>query len=242
MTDRSARLWAEANKVLAGGVNSPVRAFKAVGGHPFFARSGRGPRITDADGNRYIDYVLSWGPLIDGHAHPAVVEAVTRALRDGPSFGVPTEGETRLAEHHRLVPSIEWSGSVAAPAALGASGCARRKRRDVIVKVDGGYHGEWTACSSRQAAAPTFRTHRRVRGCPAASTLSVPSAIDAARSVRSARQRIACMILDRYWATWVVLPGPAPASCAAATLRCHIVFERVMSGFRRAGRAQSITA
>src|SRR5262245_36927130 len=94
----SRALWERANRVLVGGVNSPVRAFKAVGGHPFFAVSGKGARVTDADGNEYIDYVLSWGPLILGHAHPRVVEAVARAMENGASFGIPTEAEITLAE------------------------------------------------------------------------------------------------------------------------------------------------
>ena len=185
MTDRSARLWAEANRVLAGGVNSPVRAFKAVGGHPFFARSGRGPRITDADGNRYIDYVLSWGPLIAGHAHPAVVEAVARALRDGSSFGIPTEAEVRLAERiigH--VPSIERLRLVnsGTEAALGAIRLARGATgRDVIVKVDGGYHGQVDSLlikagsGPRPSGRPRARACRpplRPRRCPSPSTTS----------------------------------------------------------------------
>ncbi|MCC6487662.1 MAG: aminotransferase class III-fold pyridoxal phosphate-dependent enzyme, partial [Candidatus Hydrogenedentes bacterium] len=101
-------LWVQANNVLVGGVNSPVRAFKGVGGDPFFVASGKGPRITDVDGNEYIDHVLSWGPLVLGHAHPHVVDAVTEALRKGSSFGIPTEAEIRLAERIiELVPSIE---------------------------------------------------------------------------------------------------------------------------------------
>jgi glutamate-1-semialdehyde 2,1-aminomutase len=87
-----------ANEVLVGGVNSPVRAFKGVGGTPVFIARGKGPRLWDVDGNDYIDYVASWGPLIVGHAHPRVVEAVWDAAARGMSFGAPTEIETRLAE------------------------------------------------------------------------------------------------------------------------------------------------
>ena len=96
--DVSIQLWEQANKVLAGGVNSPVRAFKGVGGTPFFASSGSGPYVTDADGNTLVDYVLSWGPLAAGHAHPQVVAAVEEAIKKGFGFGIPTEKETQLAE------------------------------------------------------------------------------------------------------------------------------------------------
>src|SRR2546423_10011166 len=97
-TARSEALFEEARRVIPGGVNSPVRAFKAVGGTPLFITSGSGSYIFDADGNQYIDYVGSWGPLILGHAHPRVVEAVQRAAERGTSFGAPTEAEVRLAE------------------------------------------------------------------------------------------------------------------------------------------------
>src|SRR5213595_243971 len=97
----SEALFARAGAVTPGGVNSPVRAFGAVGGTPRFMVSGSGPWITDADGRRYVDLVGSWGPLILGHAHPAVVEAVTAAARRGLSFGAPTEGELDLAEEIR---------------------------------------------------------------------------------------------------------------------------------------------
>lgn len=100
MSDRYARskeLYAEAVRLIPGGVNSPVRAFRGVGGTPLFIERGQGASIWDADGNRYIDYVLSWGPLLLGHAHPAVVEAVQAQVARGASFGAPTELETALA-------------------------------------------------------------------------------------------------------------------------------------------------
>ena len=104
---RSEQLWREANRVLAGGVNSPVRAFAAVGGHPFFVKSGAGARLYDEDGNEFVDHVLSWGPLAAGHAHPKVVEALKKAVEKGSSFGTPTESETLLAEKLAAhVPSI----------------------------------------------------------------------------------------------------------------------------------------
>src|SRR5918998_1082583 len=97
-TESSRALFAAAQRVIPGGVNSPVRAFKAVGGIPRFIARGEGSELIDADGNRYVDLVLSWGPLILGHAHPEVLAAIVKAARDGTTFGAPTELELRLAE------------------------------------------------------------------------------------------------------------------------------------------------
>ena len=107
-TTRSQELFARARRLMPGGVNSPVRAFKSVGGEPFFAKRAEGAYLIDVDGNRYVDYVGSWGPMIAGHAHPAVLEAVARTMRDGLSFGVPNALEVTMAETvRRLVPSME---------------------------------------------------------------------------------------------------------------------------------------
>ncbi|HEY0400439.1 MAG TPA: aminotransferase class III-fold pyridoxal phosphate-dependent enzyme, partial [Blastococcus sp.] len=141
----SADLFARGQTIIPGGVNSPVRAFQGVGGTPRFMVEGSGPWITDADGRRYVDLVGSWGPLILGHAHPAVVEAVTAAARRGLSFGAPTEGELDLAEEIRdRVAPVERvrlvnSGTEAVLSAVrlarGATG------RPLIVKFAGNYHG-----------------------------------------------------------------------------------------------------
>ena len=142
---RSAEAYADAQAVMPGGVNSPVRAFRAVGGTPVFVDSGEGSRFTDVDGNAFIDYVLSWGPLILGHAHPKVVEATTAALRKGTSFGAPTVAETRLAELIvARVPSVDMvrlvsSGTEATMSALRLARAATG--RDKIVKFAGCYHG-----------------------------------------------------------------------------------------------------
>lgn len=144
-TARSNALFEEARRVIPGGVNSPVRAFKAVGGAPLFIDHGAGAHIFDADGNRYIDYVGSWGPLILGHAHPRVVEAVQRAAERGTSFGAPTEAEVRLAELViEAMPSIELvrfvnSGTEATMSALRVA--RAYTGRSKIVKFAGGYHG-----------------------------------------------------------------------------------------------------
>ncbi|HRF83312.1 MAG: glutamate-1-semialdehyde 2,1-aminomutase [Xanthomonadales bacterium] len=143
--DRSHALFARAQQLLPGGVNSPVRAFKSVGGEPFFVQRADGPYLFDVDGNRYIDYVGSWGPMIVGHNHPAVREAVEKAVRDGLSFGAPCPAEVTMAETIvRLVPSCEMvrmvnSGTEATLSAIRlARGATGRQR---IVKFEGCYHG-----------------------------------------------------------------------------------------------------
>lgn len=144
-TDRSHALFARAEQLLPGGVNSPVRAFKSVGGEPFFAQRAQGPYLFDVDGNRYIDYVGSWGPMIAGHAHPQVLEAVARTMRDGLSFGVPNALEVTMAEAiTSIMPSCEMvrmvnSGTEATLSAIRlARGATGRER---IVKFEGCYHG-----------------------------------------------------------------------------------------------------
>jgi glutamate-1-semialdehyde 2,1-aminomutase len=143
--DRSARLMERAMHRLPGGVNSPVRAFRPVGGDPVFMRGGEGSRIFDVDGNSYVDYVMSYGPLILGHAHPEVVEALEKVVRDGTTFGAPTELEVEVAELVcEVVPSMEMvrmtnSGTEATMSAIrvarGYTG------REAILKFDGNYHG-----------------------------------------------------------------------------------------------------
>src|SRR6185312_4444699 len=142
---RSEQAWQAAQRVLPGGVDSPVRAFRAVGGNPPFIQRGSGSRIYDVDGNAYIDYVCSWGPLIAGHAHPAVVAGLREAIEGGTSYGAPTEAETELAQTVvSMVPSIDLvrfvnSGTEATMSAIRlARGATGRNR---IVKFTGCYHG-----------------------------------------------------------------------------------------------------
>ena len=142
---RNEALFERAKKLIPGGVNSPVRAFKAVGGTPRFVQRAQGAYFWDADGTRYIDYIGSWGPMILGHGHPAVIEAVQKAMLEGFSYGAPTEREVELAEEIvKLVPSLEMvrlvsSGTEAAMSAIrlarGATG------RSKIIKFEGCYHG-----------------------------------------------------------------------------------------------------
>lgn len=142
---RSEQAFSRAQDLIPGGVNSPARAFGAVGGKPIFIASGEGPYLIDIDGNRYLDYIGSWGPLILGHSHPSVVEAVEKALRDGASFGAPTERESELAELiTAAMPSIEMVRMVSSgtEASMSAIRLARGfTGRDVIVKFAGCYHG-----------------------------------------------------------------------------------------------------
>ncbi len=144
-TQRSDDLFARAREIIPGGVNSPVRAFKAVGGQPRFIERGEGAYLYDVDGNRYIDYVLSWGPLIHGHAHPHVIEAITRTAARGASYGAPTELEVRLAEMViAAIPAVEMvrfvnSGTEATMSALRLA--RAYTRRSKIIKFAGGYHG-----------------------------------------------------------------------------------------------------
>src|SRR6516164_2596946 len=142
---RSEQAFQRACKLIPGGVNSPARAFGAVGGQPVFIARGEGPYLFDLDGNRYLDYVGSWGPLILGHAHPRVVAAAEQALRRGASFGAPTELETELAELIvQCVPSIEMVRMVSSgtEASMSAIRLARGfTGREVIVKFAGCYHG-----------------------------------------------------------------------------------------------------
>ena len=248
----SDKLWQEANKVLVGGVNSPVRAFKGVGGTPFFVTSGRGPTITDADGNEIIDYVLSWGPLVLGHAHPHVVEAVTKAMENGASFGIPTEAEIRLAE--RIIayyPSIEKvrlvnSGTEATMSAIRlARGCTQR---DIVVKAEGCYHGHVDSLLVKAGSGLATFGVPTSPGIPAAfaqCTLTAPfNDLEAARALFDAHgDTIACIIIEPVAGNaGVIPPEPGYLEGLRDLTRQHgalLIFDEVMTGFRVAmGGAQ----
>jgi len=145
MHKKSEEFFRKALRLMPGGVNSPVRAFRAVGGEPIFVEAGKGSRIIDVDGRSYIDYVLSWGPLILGHCHPEVMEALAKVLRTGTSFGACTPAEVELAERiQEAFPSIERvrlvnSGTEATLAALRVARAATG--REKILKFEGCYHG-----------------------------------------------------------------------------------------------------
>ncbi|MEY3447476.1 MAG: hypothetical protein RIR45_2231, partial [Pseudomonadota bacterium] len=170
-TDRNLQLFERARQVIPGGVNSPVRAFKAVGGTPRFVKRAEGAYFWDANDTRYIDYIGSWGPMILGHGHPAVVEAVQSALLEGFSFGAPTEREIELAEAIlKRVPSMDMvrlvsSGTEAAMSAMrlarGATG------RSKIIKFEGCYHGHADALLVKAGSGLATFGHATSAGVPA---------------------------------------------------------------------------
>lgn len=243
--DASAALEARAVQVIPAGVNSPVRAFKAVGGGPVFMKRGSGAIVEDVDGNRYIDYLASWGPLILGHAHPAVVAAVQAAAADGTSFGAPTEREVLLAEMIRqAMPSIELLRLVSSgtEACMSALRVARAfTGRSKILKFDGCYHGHADSLLVKAGSGViTFGTpdSAGVSEAVAAETISTPyNDLDA---VRAAFQKfsgeIAAIIVEPIAANMGVIP---PADGFLAGLReitkqdgALLIFDEVVSGFR----------
>src|SRR3989440_9022809 len=192
---RSAELYERAGRVIPGGVTSPVRAMRAIGRDPIFVASGEGAELVDVDGDRYVDWVQSWGPVIAGHAHPDVVAAVTEAAGRGTSYGAPTEDEVRLAEEVvRRVPSAEMvrmtsSGTEASMSAIRLARAATG--RDAVLKFAGAYHGH---VDGLLAEAGSGLATQGIPGSPgvtaaqAADTIVVPwndrAAVEAALAVR----------------------------------------------------------
>jgi glutamate-1-semialdehyde 2,1-aminomutase len=245
MIERSLAAYVRAKRVIPGGVNSPVRAFKAVGGTPLFMRSAQGCTITDLDGNTYLDYVMSWGPLILGHAHPAVVKAVQAAAARGTSYGAPTEAESELAELVcAALPSIEKvrfcsSGTEATMSALRlARGFTKR---DKVVKFAGCYHGHADAfLISAGSGALTMGTPDSpgITEGTARDTLALPyNDLDALRSAFAAHPKeIACVIVEPYAGNMgLVLPKPGYLAGLRELTQAHgalLIFDEVMTGFR----------
>ncbi|MBI1375177.1 MAG: glutamate-1-semialdehyde 2,1-aminomutase [Phycisphaera sp.] len=244
---------AKAQQLMPGGVNSPVRAYSAVGGSPIVIRSGAGCRVTDVDGNEYVDYVCSYGPLIAGHAHPAVVAAVTRAASRGASFGMPTEAESQLAEAViKAVPSVDVvrfvnSGTEATMSAIrlarGATG------RDKIVKCVGGYHGHADALLVQAGSGATTLGVPSSPGVPkgaTADTLLMPyNDLDAAAALFGEHDgAIAAIIIEPVAGNMGCVP-PSDGYLAGLRKLCDdhgtlLIFDEVMTGFRVAfGGAQA---
>lgn len=239
------RLFEEARRLIPGGVNSPVRAFGAVGGTPVFAVSGNGARIRDAEGSELIDYVGSWGPLIAGHAHPRVVAAVQEQAARGTSFGMPTELESELARRiTERVPACERvrfvsSGTEATMSALrlarGVTG------RDEVVKAEGCYHGHVDSLLVRAGSGVMTLSLPGSPGIPsalAALTHVVPfnDAAAVERLLDQRGDRIACMILEPIAGNMGVIP-PAPGYLEAvrrstAEHGVLLILDEVMTGFR----------
>jgi glutamate-1-semialdehyde 2,1-aminomutase len=219
---RSDLLFESAQRLLPGGVNSPVRAFRGVGGTPLFVARAEGARVFDVDGRSYIDFLGSWGPLILGHAPAPVVEAVSEAVRRGTSYGAPTEGEVEMAELiRRAVPSMEMmrlvsSGTEAGMSAIrlarGATG------RDCIIKFDGCYHGHADSLLVKAGSGgATFGVPDSL-GVPkalAALTLTVPfNDLDAVRRMLEAHpDQVAALIVEPVAGNMGVVP-PAPGFLA----------------------------
>ena len=246
----SAALFARASAVTPGGVNSPVRAFRSVGGTPRFMRSGRGPRITDADGNTYVDLVGSWGPMILGHANPAVLEAVSTAASRGLSFGTPGEGEVALAEAIvERVPGVDRvrlvsSGTEATMSAIRlARGFTGRAK---IVKFAGCYHGHVDALlASAGSGVATFALpdSAGVTASTTAEVIVLPyNDLDAVREAFAAHPgEIAAVITEAAAANMGVVP-PLPGFNAGLAQIARdegalFIMDEVMTGFRvsRAG-------
>jgi len=242
---RNDDLFARAQRTIPAGVNSPVRAFRSVGGTPRFFTRGRGAYLWDADGKRYIDYVGSWGPAILGHAHPAVVKAVQETAADGLSFGAPTEIEIVLAETLcRRMPSMELvrlvsSGTEATMSALRlARGFTGRSK---IVKFEGCYHGHGDSLLVKAGSGALTFGQPSSAGVPPAianETIVLPyndlAAVDAA--FRADDAAIACVIVEPV-AGNMNLIAPAPGFLPGLREICHrhgavLIFDEVMTGFR----------
>jgi glutamate-1-semialdehyde 2,1-aminomutase len=240
--------------VIPGGVNSPARAFGAVGGQPLFIARGEGPFLYDIDGNRYVDYIGSWGPLILGHAHPRVVQAVEEVLHRGTTFGAPTELETHLAELIiEAVPSIEMVRMVSSgtEASLSALRLARGYTgRDVIVKFAGCYHGHVDSLLVQAGSSATtlgVPTSPGVpKGCTADTLVLRYNDVEGlAEAFRTRGDQIAGVILEPVVGNMgVVVPCPEFLAELRRLTQQHgalLIFDEVITGFRLAfGGAQEL--
>lgn len=245
MTSKSEALFARAQRTIPGGVNSPVRAFRSVGGTPRFFVHGRGSRLTDADGKEYIDYVGSWGPAIVGHAHPAVVEAVCRAAACGLSFGAPTEAEVVLAELLcEMLPSLELVRLVSSgtEATMSAIRLARGfTGRDAIVKFEGCYHGHADSLLVKAGSGLLTFGNPSSGGVPedfAKHTLVLDynNLTQLEETFAKAAQRIAAVIIEPV-AGNMNLVRPAPEFVRRLRELCTqhgacLIYDEVMTGFR----------
>ncbi len=250
---RSTELFAAAQQVLPGGVNSPVRAFRGVGGTPLFIERGAGAYIWDVDGNRYIDYVLSWGPLILGHAHPGVVEALTWQARLGTSFGAPTTLETQLAELViAMVPSVEQvrfvnSGTEATMSALRLA--RAYTGRNKIIKFSGCYHGHADMLLVQAGSGVATLGLPDSPGVPATTTASTLVAeyndLEGVETLFAAHDDIAAVIVEPIAANMgFVLPESGFLQGLRDVTRRHgalLILDEVMTGFRVSpGGAQAL--
>ncbi|HXQ63471.1 MAG TPA: glutamate-1-semialdehyde 2,1-aminomutase [Steroidobacteraceae bacterium] len=248
----SHELYQEACRFIPGGVNSPVRAFRAVGGDPVFLTKASGAHVWSADGTRYLDYVGSWGPAILGHAHPDVIRAVQATAADGLSFGAPTPIETEVARLIcRLVPSIELVRMVSSgtEATMSAIRLARGfTGRDKIIKFEGCYHGHSDSLLVKAGSGALTFGVPTSPGVPAALaaytlTLSYNDIAQAREAFRTLGSEIACVIVEPVAGNMNCIP-PAPGFLECLREECTrhgavLIFDEVMTGFRVAlGGAQ----
>lgn len=249
---QSDALFAEALNYIPGGVNSPVRAFRAVGGRPFFVKRARGARVWDVDGNEYVDYVGTWGPAILGHAHPAIIKAVQAAAENGTSFGIPNPLEVTMAKLIcERVPSVQKvrlcnSGTEATMSAIRlARGFTRR---DKIIKFDGCYHGHADSLLVRAGSGALTFGHPDSAGVPASftqHTIVLPyNDVEAVRAAFAANAgQIAGIILEPVPGNaGLYLPKPGYLEALREITHAYgalLIFDEVMTGFRLArGGAQ----
>jgi glutamate-1-semialdehyde 2,1-aminomutase len=253
-TTKSRRLFAEASRVLPGGVDSPVRAFTAVGGVPLFVQRASGATITDADGNRLLDYVMSWGPLIHGHAPRGLVAAITAAAKRGTSFGAPSALEHRLGTRVReLMPSMERVRFVSSgtEAAMSVARLARAfTKRNTIIKFEGCYHGHADTFLVKAGSGATTFGVPTSPGVPSSVTAETLVAdyndLTSVDALFAAHKRgIAAVIVEPIAGNMGVVP-PADGFLQGLRERCArhgalLVFDEVISGFRAAaGGAQAV--
>lgn len=251
---RSAALFERAKKVAPGGVHSPVRAFKSVGGDPLFIQRGEGAYLFDADGNRFIDYVMSWGPLILGHAFPEVIDALVAAVGDGTSYGAPTEREIELATLVcELVPSVEMlrfvnSGTEATMSAIRLARAATG--RDKIIKFDGCYHGHPDALLVKAGSGVATLGLPDSPGVPEGATrdtlIATYNDLDSVRAAFDANpDEIAGVIIEPVAGNMGVIP-PQPGFLQGlrdltTANSAVLIFDEVMTGFRvHRGGAQAL--
>ena len=251
---QSAALFRQAQRLIPGGVNSPVRAFARVGGAPPFLAQGQGAYVTDVDGREYLDYVGSWGPMIAGHAHPQVVEAVQQAAARGLSFGAPTEAETQLAaEVARLMPAMEMLRLVnsGTEASMSAIRLARgHTGRELILKFEGCYHGHCDSLLVKAGSGALALGEPDSLGVPAAlAQLTLTAGFNSIEQLEAAFAQhgkdLAAVILEPVAGNMGCVP-PAPGFLEAVRAACTqhgalLILDEVMTGFRVAlGGAQSL--
>jgi len=254
---RSAELYRRALEVLPGGVNSPVRAMQAIGRSPIFVERGEGAELIDVDGNRFVDYVCSWGPLIHGHAHPEVLDAVTKAAAKGTSFGAPTVAEVELAaEVARRFDGVEMlrmtsSGTEATMTAVRLARAATGRER--LLKFAGAYHGHLDPLLAQAGSGLATQALPASPGVPAsaaAATIVVPwndpAALRAAVEQSAGRDELAAIIAEPFPANMGLVP-PRPGFLEllrelADACGALLILDEVISGFRVArGGAQELT-